>query len=333
MEGKLSRPSGRRLLFSFLSCFLLFVSTEGGAQERERLRVSTLFLGSSLLPLWVAQDQGIFTRAGLDVQLVWMQSGLSTSALLAGEVDAIFGTPQITLTALMGKNPPPLVAIAAWGSASEHWLVVDSSVRSVKELENKTLATSRPKSADHGYIIAILERFGVDPRRVTFLSAGGQGGRLAAVQSGRVTGSVFNRYYTIRLKKDGFRDIAKLERPDYPFPPSALFVHKDALQTKRKALKSFLVAMMEATERQKRDKELCLQLIRKNLRLNDPEVVEAAYQDGVTLSYPFFTERQFQVSLDLMSKGLGQVVDLPYKQVVDSALVEEVMRSAAAKPG
>src|SRR5262245_18906136 len=199
MEGKLSRPSGPRLLFSFLSCFLLFVSTEGGAQERERLRVSTLFLGSSLLPLWVAQDQGIFTRAGLDVQLVWMQSGLSTSALLAGEVDAIFGTPQITLTALMGKNPPPLVAIAAWGSASEHWLVVDSSVRSVKELENKTLATSRPKSADHGYIIAILERFGVDPRRVIFLSAGGQGGRLAAVQSGRVTGSVFNRYYPKNL--------------------------------------------------------------------------------------------------------------------------------------
>src|SRR5262249_13853555 len=120
MEGKLSRPSGRRLLFSFLSCFLLLVSTENDAQERKRLRVSTLFLGSSLLPLWVAQDQGIFTRADLDVQLVWIQSNLSTSALLADEVDTIFGTPQITLTALIGKNPPPLVAIAAWSSASEH---------------------------------------------------------------------------------------------------------------------------------------------------------------------------------------------------------------------
>jgi ABC-type nitrate/sulfonate/bicarbonate transport system substrate-binding protein len=334
MNGRIiKRTSIVRLLFCCLATCALLISTDGRAQERERLRVSTLFIGSSLLPLWVAQDQGTFTRAGLDVQLIWMQSGLSTSALLAGEVDAIFGTPQVTLTVLAAKNPPPLVAIAAWGSASEHWLVVDSSIRSVKELENKTLATSRPKSADHGYIIAILERFGVDPRRVTFLSAGGQGGRLAAVQSGRATGSVFNRYYTIRLKKDGFRDIAKLERPDYPFPPSVLFVHKEALQTKRKALKSFLVAMMEATERQKRDKELGLRLIRKNLRLNDPEVVEAAYQDGVTLSYPFFTERQFQVSLDLMSKGLGQAVDLAYKQVVDSALVEEVMRSVAAKPG
>jgi NitT/TauT family transport system substrate-binding protein len=331
MEGKLNRPSRQRLLLAFLACFSLLVSAEGGAQERERVRVSTLFVGSSLLPLWVAQDQGIFTRAGLDVQLIWMQSGLSTSALLAGEVDAIFGTPQVTLTALTAKNPPPLVAIAAWGSASEHWLVVGSSIRSLKELEGKTLATSRPKSADHGYIVAILERFGVDPRRVTFLSAGGQAGRLAAVESGRVKGSVFNRYYTIKLKKEGFRDIAKLESPDYPFPPSTLFVRKDALQTKRKTLKSFIAAMMEATERQKTDKELCLRLIRKNLRLQDPEVVEAAYADGVTLSYPSFTERQFQVALDLMSKGLGQVVDLSYKQVVDSTLVEEVVRSVAAQ--
>ena len=104
MEGKVNRPSLSRLLFCFLAYFALFISTEGGAQERERLRVSTLFLGSSLLPIWVAHDQGIFTRAGLDVQLVWMQSGLSTSALLAGEVDAIFGTPQITLTALAAES-------------------------------------------------------------------------------------------------------------------------------------------------------------------------------------------------------------------------------------
>jgi NitT/TauT family transport system substrate-binding protein len=328
MERRLSRASRHKLLFSFIACLLLLPAAQ--AQEREKLRVSTLFIGSSLLPLWVAQDQGMFERAGVDVEFIWMQSGLSTSALLAGEVNAIFGTPQVTLTALTAKNPPPLVAIAAWGSASEHWLVVDPSIRSVKELETKTLATSRPKSADHGYIVAILERFGVDAKRVTFLSAGGQAGRMAAVQSGRVSGSVFNRYFTLKLKKEGFRDIAKLERPDYPFPPSALFVRKDELQSKRNALKSFVAALIQATERQKKDKELCLRLIRKHLRLTDPEVVEAAYDDGATLSYPFFTERQFHVALDLMSKSLGQPVELSYKQVVDTRLLEEITR---AKPG
>lgn len=261
--------------------------------------------------------------------MIWMQSSLSTSALLAGEVDLIFGTPQVTLPVLATKNPPPLATVAAWGSSSEHWLVVNPSIKSVKELEGKALATSRPKSADHGYAIAILERDGVDPNRVIFLSAGGQAGRMAAVESGRASGSVFNRYHTLVLKKKGFRDITKLEKPDYPFPPSTLFVRKDALQTKRKSLKAFLSALMEATERQKKDRELCLRLIRKQLRLEDPEIIETAYEDGMTLSYPYFTERQFQVALDLMGKSLGQAVDLSYKRVVDHSLLEEIARSAS----
>ncbi|HEX9443023.1 MAG TPA: ABC transporter substrate-binding protein [Candidatus Binatia bacterium] len=297
------------------------------AHAQEKLRVSTLFIGSSLLPIWVAQERGYFARAGVDAELIWMQSTLSTTALLAGEVDVIFGTPQVTLTVLTTKNPPPIVAVGAWGSASEHWLVANPTVRSVKELAGKALATSRPKAADHGYAIAILERYGVDPKSVTFFAAGGQGGRMAAVESGRVAGSVFNRYYTLQLKKKGYRDVAKLETPDYPFPPSALFVRKDALQTKRRALKAFIGAMMEATEKQKSDKELGLRLIKKNLRLSDPEVVRSAYDDGVTLSYPYFTERQFQVALDLMGKSLGETVDIPYKQVVDSSLLDEITRA------
>ena len=129
-----------------------------------------------------------------------MQSNLSTSALLAGEVDVIFGSPQVPLTLLSSKNPPNFVSIAAWASGSEHWLVVNPSIKSVKELEGKMLATSRPKSADHGYQLVILERNGVDTRRVTFLSAGGQSGRVAAVESGRVMGSVVNRYYALLLQ-------------------------------------------------------------------------------------------------------------------------------------
>jgi len=308
---------------------ILFLICPAHAQERENLRISTLFIGASLLPIWVAQDQGTFARAGLDVEVISMQSGLSTVALLAGEVDAIFGTPQVTLATLAVKNPPPLVAIAAWASGSAHWLVVDPSIRTVKDLENRTLATSRPKAADQGYAIAILERNGVDPRRVTFLSAGGQDGRMSALRTKRVAGSVFNRYYTLKLRKDGFRDLARLETSDYPFPPAAYFVRKDSLQTKRRALKSFITALMQATERQKKDKELAVRLIRKNLRLEDPEVIDAAYEDGVTISYPAFTERQFQVAVDLMSKSIGQPLQLSYRQVVDPSLVQEIARQGS----
>ena len=256
-----------------------------------------------------------------------MQSNLSTSALLAGEVDVIFGSPQVPLTLLSSKNPPNFVSIAAWASGSEHWLVVNPAIKSVKDLEGKMLATSRPKSADHGYQLVILERNGVDTRRITFLSAGGQSGRVAAVESGRVMGSVVNRYYALLLKRKGFQPIERLERPDYPFPPAIFVVGRDSLQTKRSALKAFLTGLIEGTKKQKNDKELSLRLIRKHLRLDSPEVIEAAYEDGTTMTYPYFTERQFQVALDLLNKSLGQSTDISYQRVVDHSLVEEIARA------
>jgi NitT/TauT family transport system substrate-binding protein len=321
LEGRM------KLKLSLLALALVFLWRAGWCQERPRLRVSTLFIGSSLLPIWIAQDQGHFRNAGVDIELISMQSNLSTSALLAGEVDVIFGTPQVPLTLLSSKNPPNFVSIAAWASGSEHWLVVNPAIKSVKDLEGKMLATSRPKSADHGYQLVILERNGVDTRRVTFLSAGGQSGRVAAVESGRVMGSVVNRYYALLLKRKGFQPIERLERPDYPFPPAIFVVGRDSLQTKRSALKAFLTGLIEGTKKQKTDKELSLRLIRKHLRLDSPEVIEAAYEDGTTVSYPYFTERQFQVALDLLNKSLGQSTDISYQRVVDHSLVEEIARA------
>ena len=102
-------------------------------------------------------------------KLIWMQSNLSTAALLAGEVDTAFGTPQSLFAVLAAKNPPPLTTIGAWGSASEHWLVVNAAIKTGKDLEGKIIGVSRPRSADHGYTTVILERMGIDPRKITFL--------------------------------------------------------------------------------------------------------------------------------------------------------------------
>src|SRR5262245_2551507 len=102
---------------SLLVISLLSLWTLGWNQEPARLRVSTLFVGASLLPIWIAQDQGHLKSAGVDVELISMQSNLSTTALLAGEVDLIFGTPQVPLTLLSSKNPPNFVSIAAGPAA------------------------------------------------------------------------------------------------------------------------------------------------------------------------------------------------------------------------
>ena len=94
--------------------------------------------------------------------------------------------------------------------------MVNPAIKSAKDLEGKAIGMSRPRSADHGYTLVILERLGIDPRKVTFLSTGGYASRATAVEAGTTVGSSFNRYYMLQLKRKGFRDLARLNGPTIP---------------------------------------------------------------------------------------------------------------------
>lgn len=74
----------------FIAAVFFFCTIPTGAFA-QKIRVATLYIGSSMLPLWIAKEDGEFARRGLDVELIWLQSTLSTYALIAGEVDLIFG--------------------------------------------------------------------------------------------------------------------------------------------------------------------------------------------------------------------------------------------------
>jgi len=300
-----------------------FFCTTGSAFAQTKIRVATLYIGSSMLPLWIAKEEGDFSRRGLDVELIWLQSTLSTYALIAGEVDLIFGTPQETLLVMTGKAPPPLVTVGSWETNSKHWLVVAPAIQSPKDLVGKTLATSRPKAADEGYSRIILERYGVDSKQVTFISAGGQRDRAGALKSGAAQGSVFNTYNSLALEEAGFKLLAPLETAKFPFPPATFTTRREIAAQKKEPLKAFLTAVVEATRRQKQDKEKSLGLLRKYMKISNPKVLDAAYQDGAINQYPYMTREQLNASLDILEASTGVRPRIGFEQFVDHTILQE----------
>ncbi len=302
---------------------LVMLTTPTVDARAEKMRVATLYIGSTMLPLWIAQEEGYFARRGLDVELIWLQSSLSTFALIAGEVDLIFGTPQETLLAMTSKNPPPLVTVGSWETNSKHWLVVSPKIQSPKELAGKSLATSRPKAADEGYARIILRRYGVNTNQLTFISAGGQRDRLAALKSGTVQGSVFNAYNTVLLEELGFKRLAQLETAEFPFPPATFTARKEAALAKREAMKTFFAAVADGTKRQSQDKELSLKLLRKYMKFQNPKALDVAYTDGLILKYPYMTREQLNSSLDILEASTGVRPKIAFENFVDHSLLKE----------
>jgi ABC-type nitrate/sulfonate/bicarbonate transport system substrate-binding protein len=70
---------------NWLIAVLLFLMALPSAAYCQKLRVGTLYIGSTMLPLWIAREEGYFASRGFDVELIWLQSTLSTMALIAGE--------------------------------------------------------------------------------------------------------------------------------------------------------------------------------------------------------------------------------------------------------
>ena len=203
-----------------------------------------------MLPLWIAREEGYFASRGFEVELIWLQSTLSTMALIAGEVDLIYAPRNASGHGRQERSSINHRRVV--GTNSKHWLVVSPSIQSVKDLVGKSLATSRPKAADEGYARIILRRFGVDPSRVTFLSAGGQRDRMNALRAGSVQGSVFNTYNSLILEELGFKRLAMLETDDFPFPPATFTTRRQTASAKRESLKAFLSAVVEGTRKQSR---------------------------------------------------------------------------------
>jgi ABC-type nitrate/sulfonate/bicarbonate transport system substrate-binding protein len=97
----------------FIAAFLFLMALPSAAYS-QKLRVGTLYIGSTMLPLWIAREQGYFASRGFEVELIWLQSTLSTMALIAGEADLIYGTPQETLLAMAAKSAPPIIPLGPW---------------------------------------------------------------------------------------------------------------------------------------------------------------------------------------------------------------------------
>src|SRR4051794_7170125 len=62
------------------------------------VRAAYVVLGSSALPAWLAQDEGIFARYGLDVELIYIAGQVKIGeALVGGDLDVGIGPAELAM--------------------------------------------------------------------------------------------------------------------------------------------------------------------------------------------------------------------------------------------
>jgi len=171
---------------------------------------------------------------------------LALKALIAGQIDSFEGGPQGVFAADARGADVKIIGC--------HWVVVphgiyaDDSIKSVKDLEGKSIAVSAPNSMPDLLARAALEKYGVPVSSVKLAAVGGDRERYQALIGGVVQAAVVSNEYQ-------------------PIAPKSVHL----LLAGREALPNFLRVCISSTE--------------SNLKKRGPEAVDFLATEMDALHY------------------------------------------------
>ena len=158
-------------------------------QTQQTIKIAVLPSDSVSLAFY-AIDRGSFKRAGIDAEIVPLQSGPAIAAAVASSA-ADFGAANMIALAVAHEKGLPFTAIAPAGVYTSRAVTVglvvpkSSSVRSAKELEGRIVAVDSLKTLGTIATSAWMDRNGGDSKTLKFVEVP-FGQMDAALAAGRV---------------------------------------------------------------------------------------------------------------------------------------------------
>lgn len=217
-------------------------SSGPSGDQQTSLTVAYGTAGSSLLPLYVAKDEGMFDKHGLSVKLTLAASTVGATAVLSGSADLFMGEVTSAFQAAAQHQPLELVAVLL--NKSINRLYVRPTITSARQLVGKSVAISATGDSTDIAMRLALSHLGVDTSHITFLDTGGSSARLSALLAGRIAGTVLSDPSATSAGKAGMRLL--YDQTSLPFADDGVTIAKDFGQRNPNSVVSFLKAIVDA---------------------------------------------------------------------------------------
>ncbi len=205
-------------------------SAAGAPAELPRRAVSIGYAApsASFLPIYVAQEGGIFARHGLDVSLQQIQNNAGMAALVSGELDVYdVASGSLVPAALSGAD---LVLIASDSNRTIFGLITTPDLAGPADLRGKTLGLTQRGASDEFVTRRYLLARGLDPDAdVVLQPVGGIPEKLLAMEVGQISGGLVSPP-TLFVALD--KGMKLLDRPSelFEYQGSGLVLQRARLQ-------------------------------------------------------------------------------------------------------
>jgi ABC-type nitrate/sulfonate/bicarbonate transport system substrate-binding protein len=283
------------------------------------------------LPLWLAQDAGLFEKYGVKVDIRAAQSGEDVIERLKRDEAQIYAATANWLVSAIGDGKD-LVFFANTGY-SVLKLVARPDITRAQDLQEKKIGTGEPNSSQDRITRQALQRLGLNPDKdVTLIPFGSRSiQRLNALLKGEIDATTSNEDNLFDLERRGeirkIRVLADNESLKLFIGAGVDFaVTREFMRNSRSAVKGFVQALSEAIGLARRNRAAADQIYARYLKINDSGLLEFMYRTYVQGAIP---ERPYP-KLENVSLGIEEFAGKPglkgkrAEDLVDSSIIREL---------
>ncbi|HEY7168269.1 MAG TPA: ABC transporter substrate-binding protein [Candidatus Binatia bacterium] len=313
-----------RIVAALVISFVLFSTASAQEKKSPSIVVGYSALSGSFAPLWVAFDQGLFTKYGIDVRLTYIQGNrVMMSALTAGEVHLYQGAAEGLIRLISGGGDGIFIA-SQYNIVGHYVLMTDPRITRLEELRGQRIALD-PTSPTYGYMLKALEHIGLRKEDVIFVQFGtaGQPERTMAVLRKQAAATILTAPNTYAAEKQGLRKFSIIRDLKIRQLITVTGMTRKFLRERRDLAEAFLRGYVEGIFRVKTEKDTTMRVIGRYTRQRDPEVLSKFYDDLVPdlPRIPYIDDASTRATLEAMQVQGPPLPKLDPKSLYDNSLL------------
>jgi NitT/TauT family transport system substrate-binding protein len=307
---------------ALLQCLLWSVAA---AQVPQKIRIGYPSISSRQAQLWLAKDEGIFRKYGLDVELIFLRGGQVAIQALTGGDPPLVTIGNVIIANLQGHD---IVLVGSVENSYDQTVMARRGTAArMEQLKGKRFGISGFGSATHNAALILFKKFNLEPNKdVLFVPTGTGPERLAAMGTGRIDATFFNPSEVPQALKAGFVEVIQMADIGFEVQGSGLATSRSYIKAHREIVKSALKAYIEGIYYVFANKGATLKSLARYMRTNDQEVLDYSYQHYMkrTPKKPYPTMKGIQNLIDMSAPQIPQAKTAKPEQFVDLSFLQEL---------
>ena len=280
----------RQSVNAFVAAIMLFLAAPAWTQTKTRINWTAVT--GALSGMFMAQQEGLFKKNGLDVELVHIPSssrGIQT--ILAGEIAFSFmdGANEVQAD-IKGAN---IALVAGATNRQVFSLMARPEIKKIGDLRGKKIGITRIGSSTHTSALFALGTAGLKPSDYQILPLMEVPNILTALMAGQVDAGVVSPPTNSRARKAGLNELMNLAKEGPEYVSVGVGTSRSYINANEDIVRRVVRSYAEGVYLFKTNKAMALKMIQNQLKVKDVDIQEDTYnQFRQYLEYPPYISRK-----------------------------------------